>query len=719
MLELEKLVTEQPKLQAEMYQLKILLKLLCNKKRARIILEESDTLEYLFDFISGYLVKNHVMTPRMLDNLPIGRKKYESLTRNQLTKLSIAAASILEQMETSSILNDCHSPIESNVRQFCTIFGFSEQEANLISLLVTFKNSEVLHDAIGCIKLYNFEHILELLSELTNIPNDAVRGLVGAGARLRSAGVLRMSSPRRYYSDFLECIATVDVLDNVICYESLDEQTMLESLVNCVAPSTLALEDYRHVIEHINHIDQLFRCCENGPSILIYGKPGTGKTELVRLLAQRYQLKAYEVTSIDGSKNSIPPEARVEQFNLAHSLLSVRNKEHLLLFDEVEDVFGPHRQTDDKESFSKAWLNHLLESLKVPTIWLSNSSDIDPAYLRRFSYVLELEHPDPKLKKSLIKKYHPNLKLRRLFLDELTQVKAISIAAIRQACEFSEQAGLSGREAERFIAHAVAEKYKASGSSALSFHTLSKKKPSPKICYPFDPEYVNTSENIENLVSGLGKTGEGRLILFGPPGTGKTSFVHYLSQQLGKPLLQKDAAQLQSCFVGEAEKNIHMAFAEALNRKSILFFDEADSLLTDRQTHVQTWQTSEVNQLLQEVEKFTGILVMSTNLIQKIDPASSRRFDFKIKFDFMTLKQRVLFFEKWLKEHGGFDSYDPCRYQARLQSLDKVVPGHFQLLSRKARVVGEAFDADRLYHALKLEMELSNQHISRPIGFLN
>ena len=87
-----------------------------------------------------------------------------------------------------------------------------------------------------------------------------------------------------------------------------------------------------------------------------------------------------------------------------------------------------------------------------------------------------------------------------------------------------------------------------------------------------------------------------------------------------------------------------------------------------------------MNQLLQEMEKFPGILIMSTNLIEKLDPAAARRFDYKIRFDYLDLNQRFAFFQDWMSQNGATESFDAKKIKTRLQSLNRIVPGCFKLL---------------------------------------
>ena len=93
-----------------------------------------------------------------------------------------------------------------------------------------------------------------------------------------------------------------------------------------------------------------------------------------------------------------------------------------------------------------------------------------------------------------------------------------------------------------------------------------------------------------------------RICLYGPPGSGKTAFCQYLSENLDKPLLFKPASSLLSCYIGESEKLISQAFAEATDDGAILLLDEVDSFLQERSKAKHSWQVTQVNELLQQME---------------------------------------------------------------------------------------------------------------------
>jgi IS5 family transposase len=118
----------------------------------------------------------------------------------------------------------------------------------------------------------------------------------------------------------------------------------------------------------------------------------------------------------------------------------------------------------------------------------------------------------------------------------------------------------------------------------------------------------------------------GRICLYGPPGTGKTAYGRWLAQQLGKPLHVKRASDLISMWVGETEKNLAKAFAQAEEANALLLIDEVDTFLQNREGAQRSWEVSQVNEMLTQMESFGGVFIASTNLMAGLDSAALRRF---------------------------------------------------------------------------------------------
>ncbi|GEM_PF-653221 len=128
--------------------------------------------------------------------------------------------------------------------------------------------------------------------------------------------------------------------------------------------------------------------------------------------------------------------------------------------------------------------------------------------------------------------------------------------------------------------------------------------------------------------------GKGVTLLFsGPPGVGKTACAEAIASELGCPILVADYSRVQNCLVGMTEKNVVRTFREAGMYNAVLFWDEADAMFYNREAASQTWEVREVNVLLQELEKFSGVCILATNRKVSLDPALDRRISMKIEFE--------------------------------------------------------------------------------------
>ena len=124
--------------------------------------------------------------------------------------------------------------------------------------------------------------------------------------------------------------------------------------------------------------------------------------------------------------------------------------------------------------------------------------------------------------------------------------------------------------------------------------------------------------------------------LYGAPGTGKTMAAHAIAKELGRKILIVNYADIESKYVGETPKNIRRAFEAAKNSNSILFFDEADAILSKRVTNMTQAVDVSVNQtrsvMLMLMNEFQDFIIFATNFIENFDAAFMRRISIHIKF---------------------------------------------------------------------------------------
>ncbi|MCV6606604.1 MAG: ATP-binding protein, partial [Campylobacterales bacterium] len=155
---------------------------------------------------------------------------------------------------------------------------------------------------------------------------------------------------------------------------------------------------------------------------------------------------------------------------------------------------------------------------------------------------------------------------------------------------------------------------------------------------------------------------EAKIIFHGHPGTGKTMTALSMAKSLKKQIISFDCSKILSMYIGESEKNVRKIFDSfkeiAVKSKTdpVLLLNEADQFLSYRTTSANSSADKMHNQMqnifLEQIEKFDGILVATTNLLETIDPAFSRRFNYKIKFEKPNLEQRKQLWHKMIPQNA-------------------------------------------------------------------
>lgn len=137
----------------------------------------------------------------------------------------------------------------------------------------------------------------------------------------------------------------------------------------------------------------------------------------------------------------------------------------------------------------------------------------------------------------------------------------------------------------------------------------------------------------------------------------------------------------------------------------MLIFDEADSLLADRRGAERSWEVSQVNEMLTWMESHPLPFVCTTNFVEKLDPATQRRFTFRIRFDFLSVDQLPL----------AWTTHFPCSPPVGLSALDRLAPGDFANVALRMQALGHA-DPKEILRELFRE-NAAKTGTARPIGF--
>ena len=236
----------------------------------------------------------------------------------------------------------------------------------------------------------------------------------------------------------------------------------------------------------------------------------------------------------------------------------------------------------------------------------------------------------------------------------------------------------------------------------------------------YDLALVNTESRFEiaKIVEALRRKTSGTLCFYGPPGTGKTALAEHIAHELQRPLMIRQASDIMSKYVGETEQNMAKMFDEAQSENAVLLLDEADSFLRSRRMAERNYEVSEVNEMLQGMERYSGVFICTTNLFQELDEAALRRFTFKVQFKPLTAPQRErMFVAEALDGDAGRLSEE---HVERLKRLDALTPGDFASVKRQIDVLGEAFEPDEFLSQLESEHRVKPEvRQQRGIGFLH
>lgn len=409
---------------------------------------------------------------------------------------------------------------------------------------------------------------------------------------------------------------------------------------------------------------------------------------------------------MDEDDDVLGGKRRLENCRLAQRLL--RDKSAVIIFDEIEDVFASSFMERSVAQENKAWVNQFLENDDVPMIWLSNSvSCIDNAYLRRFDLVFEMPDLPFSHKEKLIRSI-VNEQLSHDYIRHFSQVKALSPAIITRGLTVMKQVYSDCSQQD------FAEKTLNWFNQMLKSQGFKKIEPlvEGKISYNLD--WVACNDDIHKITEGLKRTKRGRICCYGPPGTGKTAWANWLGQELGMSVLICQGSDLLDKYVGGTEKKIAQAFAQAKENNMVLVFDEVDTFLFARESGQRSWEHSQVNEMLTQIEKFEGLLVVSTNLMDGLDPAALRRFDLKLHFDYLKPEQAVKFAQEQVNKLSLPDLTDV--EQDRIAQLRNLTPGDFAAVARRHRFAPFE-NVDEWLKAIKAECEIKQGKVARRIGF--
>jgi SpoVK/Ycf46/Vps4 family AAA+-type ATPase len=447
--------------------------------------------------------------------------------------------------------------------------------------------------------------------------------------------------------------------------------------------------------------------------VLFAGGPGTGKTMLANALAQRLGKR---LLIIDGPR--LAEAGRALETELDELFVEARLADAVVLFDSCEVLFGGRGGPR-----SAALMRALDRFDGLVILTTSTPEKLDPTLDRRVMLRLPLEVPTGALREKIWRALLlPSVPLADdVDVNQLAKRYELSGGSIRSAVLYAVSKAVARGAAStltRADLDAAAQAQLRGDLTAWAERTRGTTLTLDVLVLPPDEksqieEIIAAGRNRAKVLHTWGfneklPTGKGLVVLLsGEPGTGKTLAAEVIASELGLNLYRVNPAKVVSKYVGETEKNLNEILAQAKSTHAILFFDEADALFSTRVAKVETandrFVNMETNFLLQQLERYEGIVILATNLETSIDQAFKRRIAYHIVVPFPKPPDRERIWRTLMPSRAPVGKID----YARLGKTFDLSGGHIKNAILRAAYIAaqrdQALDYDLLAEAAEKE----------------
>jgi AAA+ superfamily predicted ATPase len=517
---------------------------------------------------------------------------------------------------------------------------------------------------------------------------------LAAGGRLSELGLI----------EAMDTLRLSVVVRRLLSLPRFEARRVSDLLLGEPASASLAWKDFEHLgdlrdlaVRIVAGVGNLRCGPHRGVNLLFYGPAGTGKTEFAKTLGARVRFSVQFCGETDEENFEPGRRDRIAALLIANAVGGVARRT-IIVVDEADDLLaGLDGDEVSNRRSSKVFLNRLIERATVPTIWITNDVHrLGPAIVRRMNLALRFSKPTLCVRKAMVARIAKRAAFR---LDESGVLELARTPAppalIENAIISATRIGGAASEARKIL--------------DCSLRALGRREtPEESAPIRFDPTLSSADVDLARLADQVAKSHVRALsfCLSGPPGAGKSAYARYLAERLDLDVLEKRFSELSSMWLGESEKAIAAAFEEAADLRAFLIFDEADSLLRDRLVAQHSWEITQVNEMLTQMERHPCPFACTTNAPELLDAAATRRFLFKVRFLSMTADQIA---EAYRRAFGT----DPPGFVVKLSGL---TPADFATVVRKASALGER-DPRILTQWLEYEAQAKPDAGQRRIGF--
>jgi SpoVK/Ycf46/Vps4 family AAA+-type ATPase len=604
--------------------------------------------------------------------------------------------------------------LQRNIDRFGELLGWSEADKRVIAFVTLMATDPRLEMAAHTIEDASTARLIDVLTGVLSIDRDQVRASIAPKGPLSESGFIKVD-PRVMRNLACKISMLSDATADQLRYVDAEPFYLLRDVIAPAPAGELTLDDFQHVNDTLDvlrpYLKRSLESQSSGVNVFIHGAPGTGKTQLAIALASELGCDLYEMSSQNEAGDSIDGGGRLRAFRAAQIML--RQRKAMILFDEAEDVFDGgwslYKHKGAAQSH-KAWMNRLLESNPVPVIWLSNNVEcMDAAFLRRFDVVLEMPLPQGRQRERLLDEACGDL-IDATTRSRLVEARGLAPAIVQRAARVVRtiQDVLPAHRTSAVLERLIESTLEAQGHGGLLQGDAA------TLPASYDPRHIAADVDLGEVAAGIVQAKAGRICLYGPPGTGKTAFGRWLATQLDVTLHAKKVSDIVSPYIGQTERNLAKVFREAAAEGAVLLLDEVDSFLQDRQRAQRSWEVTAVNEMLTQMEAFPGVFIASTNLMDGLDQAALRRFDLKVKFDYLRPAQAWDLFEVHRESLGLPEPDATARYT--VERFGNLTPGDFAAVTRQNRF-RPLGSVDALVAALEAECRIKKDN-RKPLGFM-
>lgn len=591
----------------------------------------------------------------------------------------------------------------------------------LIKCFCSIGHIDILSLPVKYHRLYNYNLLIQLLSVITNIDVDKIREVYFENNN--QLDIAFAPNGERFFT-YYSTIDTGCIICDLLNFSNFlknEKSTQKDQFINPNFKfnninnigNIYNLNSFEIPKYNINCICNILKY-EKKCNILIYGPPGVGKTEFVKSILNKINIDFYEYlpsNNILTKKNDV----FVETFRDIQKHASLNN--NVIVIDECDTLINTLNYKDTT-TLEKGQFNSILDQNISKNIWITNYVEfLDVSNFRRFDFVLKFDELSDiqknKIWKNLLKQHNVTYNITNKeinnFVDNYNKLTPSYINKVIKNALLNN----NSKNKINFI-YNINKEATNIYNNIFGFEKINDK---IKPVKQYILNTININYNPEDIVRTIKLFNNNKfptmamsLLFTGMPGTGKTEFAKYIAKQLNKELLIKRYSDLSSSYVGETEKYIAKAFKEAEENNKILLIDECDSIFQNRENAQHSWEISQTNEFLIQLENYKGIIICTTNFIKNLDQASIRRFRFKIKFEALKYDDRITIYKKYFNKKEL-----PDFVKNELYKMDNLCYGDIKTVYERLGLLSPIFKNEEVIKELKHELSFKNDNNS--IGF--